>query len=147
MPVILQDLSFKKNRSLLFILGATLALHLVVVFFQIREWPLTDYPMFSKSINKFNKIETIFVYSIYPDHEYKWTRREIGEAISYETRLDPYLSNDEDTTATDKFVIQKAYSKFFYNLPQKIEIRKITLRPFRNPVEFEQVKIKELALK
>jgi|SRR3989344_766528 len=145
MPVILQDLNIKKNKPLLFVLGVTFILHLVVLTFQIRNWPLTDYPMFSKAYDKFSKIETIYIYSIYPDHEYKWTRREIGETSSYERNLNLYFIN-ADTTMADNFVIQKAYSKFSHNLPQKIEIRKMISYPFRKPIEFEQVKVKELIL-
>ena len=98
--------------------------HFFAILFQIRKWPLTDYPMFSQASAPFQFLETIQVESYHGDRWWRWSRSQMGTQASHDIRLNAYLRSPQ-SPSLDRLVREKA--KNYYG-SSEIRIRIVKVR-------------------
>lgn len=146
MPVVFKDLYKKCSPFECLLIFLFVTLQLAILSFKIRNWPFTDFPMFSKSIPAFNEITTVHLYSIYESGPYRWTRNDLNGASSYDQKLRYYLIDSSNKNRLDQYFLMKTKLTFANNLPEKLEVRKIKIFPFHQEPKIIEETIRTINL-
>jgi len=118
--------------------------HFIAILFQVRKWPLTDYPMFSQALAPFQFLETIQIESFHADRWWRWSRPQMGTQASHDIRLKAYLRSLENPSL-DALVREKA--KSYYGTSQiRIRIMKVRLDWDEHGVKRSEQILKELPI-
>ncbi|MBC7766387.1 hypothetical protein H7Y21_00090 [Arenimonas sp.] len=110
-------------------------LQIVVVLFSIRIWPLTDYPMFSIPVQKFNSISRIKIEDVYSDKIVDWIKSDYQSVGLNDHRLQVYV-NDIFNPRVDQLLKNKVKNNYRYQSqlqkPLYLRINKITYTSLEN---------------
>lgn len=90
-----------------------IAAHLLAAFLAWRMWPLTDYPMFSKSIPAFETLDTVYVDSVFSNEKVRWNRGMFNTGNPRDIRLMKYLNHEEDFQLLDRYLLSRARLVYF----------------------------------
>lgn len=93
-----------------------LGLHVLAGVFGWQIWPLTNYPMFSRSYPEFKEYKTIFVESVYPDRSIRWNRAMFNTGNPRDLRLLAYLNETADKKRLDSYLLSRA-QKLYKTMP------------------------------
>ena len=84
------DLRFHIGSIIFYMLIGT---QVAAAIFAIRIWPITDYPMFSQPVQKFDSMSRLSIENVFKDHTEEWTREDYRSIGLKDHRLQVYAEN------------------------------------------------------
>ena len=76
-----------------FIFYTLIGIQVAAAIFAIRIWPITDYPMFSQPVQKFDSMSRLSIESVFKDYSKEWTREDYRAVGLKDHRLQSYADN------------------------------------------------------
>ena len=107
-----------------------ITLQVAAALVPIRNWPLSDYPMFSAAIKEFDSISRFAVEDVYEDQEIPWSRTDYQSVGLNDHRLQYYV--DETNFARIRELLSEKVQKnprYVNKHPQTLRLYKVTIGP------------------
>lgn len=110
-----------------------IGLHVLAAVLPIRNWPLTDYPMFSYPRAEFKAISRIALEDVYADKVVTWSHRDYSSVGLNDARLQAYV-NDVNHPRVFEIIADKIRNtkKYVNSFPNAIRITRISTGPDNN---------------
>lgn len=122
-----------------------LIIQVLAAVIPIRNWPLTDYPMFSWPIKDFTDVSRLSLETVYPDKIVSWSHNDYMSVGLNDHRLQSYVRDINNPRVieilTEKVSLNAALQKAI-----SLRILRKTYRIFENEVKVEQEIVREISI-